>query len=86
LGFKSANDEPHRDPTEVEVYVYTARHEWAYSQTFKLEFDKDKRHETLRFEMKSVYRTEALLFYFVNERKSNEMQLNQIKVFYKEQS
>lgn len=39
LGFKSANDEPHRDPTEVEVYVYTARHGWVECQKFKLDFD-----------------------------------------------
>jgi hypothetical protein len=39
LGFKSANDEPHRDPTEVEVYVYTARHKWVESEKFKLDFE-----------------------------------------------
>ena len=36
LGFKSANDEPGRDPTSVEVYILSAKDKWVFCEAFLL--------------------------------------------------
>jgi hypothetical protein len=84
LGFKSANDEPNRDPTSVEVYILSPQHEWIFCDAFLLSFNPEQRFETVMTKMNQVYRTRGLLFFFRNSRKCPDMQLAQIRVFYRE--
>lgn len=81
LGFKSANDEPNRDPTSVEVYILTVENEWLFCDAFLLGFNPEERFETVMTKLNQVYRTRSLAFFFRNSRNNPDMQLGQIRVF-----
>jgi hypothetical protein len=77
LGFKSANDEPKRDPKQVDV-SYRADDDTVHVATYKLDFEQ-KRWHTLDFEV--FMESDQFIFEFTNNLK--EIQLGQI-IFYGE--
>lgn len=77
LGFKSANDCPHRDPDEVTIFYTNEHGESVNFATYKLEFQD--RWETLSVNGFAIT-SKQLIFYFRNS-KANEIQLGEI-IFY----
>ena len=76
IGFKSANDEPKRDPDVAKILIFDdARNSWIHTSTVQLNFDKD-RWRTLRFKIPSCM-TSAVIIDFENYKRTS-MQLGEI--------
>lgn len=76
IGFKSANDEPKRDPDQVDITYVHGMQAPVHVATFKLDFNQ-KRWHTLDFEVEM----EGNQFIFDFKNNNKEMQLGQIIFF-----
>jgi len=55
-----------------------------FLDAFELKFNPQQRFETVHVQMKQVYRTKSMLLFFRNSQKHRDMQLAQIRFFYRE--
>jgi hypothetical protein len=77
FGFKSANDEPKRDPDQVDIRYLDDKNVMVHFVTYKLDFEQ-KRWHTLEFHQISL---DAKTFIFDFKNNVKEIQLGEIIFF-----
>ena len=80
IGFKSANDCPHRDPTSVRISILADNYSNEHVATYDLDFE-EKRWHTLKF-MDMNLSSKQYFFQFSNSRCA-EIQLGEIILYAK---